>query len=231
MNGDLENLAGEYVLGTLDGAERVEFERRLATEPNAREAVARWHERLAPLAETIEPVTPPARVWQGIEARLEAPRERKVVPFEAVEKMRRKIWFWRSASAAAAALAAALAFFVIDRELLPPSREGKSYVAVVNRGGETPALIIRVDTASHTVYVRPLAAEAPPDRSLELWYINAGQAPKSLGLVQTAPARVPLPDDLARNKVTLAVTSEPPGGSPTGAPTGPIVYSGELFAE
>jgi anti-sigma-K factor RskA len=231
MNGDLENLAAEYVLGTLDAAERAEFERRLVGESAARQAVARWQERLAPLAEHIEPIAPPASVWSGIEAGLPS-RSDNVVSFDpAVANMRRNVRFWRGATAAAAALAAGLAFFVIDRELFAPAPQGKSYVAVVNRGGEAPALIIRVDTASRTVYVRPLAAEAPPDRSLELWYINAGQAPKSLGLVKNAPVRFAFPADPAANKVTLAVTSEPPGGSPTGAPTGPIVYSGELFAE
>jgi anti-sigma-K factor RskA len=231
MNGDLENLAGEYVLGTLDADERAAFERRLAAEPAAQQAVARWRERLAPLAGSIEPITPPASLWSAIESRIETPRLGNVISFDHAERLRRKVRFWRGASAAAALLAAALALFVIDRELLAPDRQGKSYVAVVNRRGEAPALIIRIDTAASTVYVRPLAAEAPPDRSLELWYINAGQAPKSLGLVQNGPTRLPLPDDPARNKVTLAVTSEPPGGSPTGAPTGPIVYSGELFPE
>jgi anti-sigma-K factor RskA len=232
MNGDFEDLAAEYVLGTLDEAERSEFERRLAAEPDAREAVARWRERLAPLADALEPVTPPAHVWGDIEAQIDSAATDNTVSFDAeVKRLRRKVVFWRGVTSGALALAAALALFVIDRALLAPAQQGKSYVAVVNRGGDAPALIVRVDTAARTVYVRPLAAETPTGRSLELWYINAGQAPKSLGLVQNASARLPLPDDLARNKVTIAVTSEPQGGSPIGGPTGPIVYSGEMFAE
>jgi anti-sigma-K factor RskA len=232
MNGDLENIAAEYVLGTLDPTERAEFEHRLGSDPDARQAVARWRERLAPLAESLEPITPPPSVWSAIDARLEAPLLNGVVSFHlAAEKMRRKLRFWRGATAAGLALAAALALFVVDRALLAPAPQGKSYVAVVNRRGDAPALIIRVDTASRAVYVRPVSAEAPPGRSLELWYINAGQAPKSLGLVHNAPRRLALPDDPAANKVTLAVTDEPPGGSPTGAPTGPVVYSGQLIEE
>lgn len=232
MNGDLESLAAEYVLGTLDGADRSEFERRLAVEPHTQKAVARWRERLAPLAESLDPVPPPASVWSAIEAGLQTSRADNAVSFDlGVEKMRRKVRFWRAATAGALAVAATLALFVIDRARLAPAPQGKAYVAVINRGGDAPALIIRVDTASRTVYVRPVSAETPSGRSLELWYINAGQAPKSLGLVQNAPSRLALPEDPAANKVTLAVTSEPPGGSPSGAPTGPIVYSGELFAE
>jgi anti-sigma-K factor RskA len=232
MNGDLESLAAEYVLGTLDGTERVEFEGRLAVEPHAQKAVARWRERLTPLAELLQPVPPPASVWSAIEAGLQtSPADSAVLFAFGVERMRRKVRFWRAATAGALALAAGLALFVIDRARLAPAPQGKAYVAVVNRGGDAPALIIRVDMASRTVYVRPVSAETPSGRSLELWYINAGQAPKSLGLVRNAPSRLALPEDPAANKVTLAVTSEPPGGSPSGAPTGPIVYSGELFAE
>jgi anti-sigma-K factor RskA len=184
------------------------------------------------LADALPPVTPPPHVWREIEARIDTAAADNTVSFNAeVKRLRRKVVFWRGVTAGALALAAALALFVVDRALLAPTEQGKSYVAVVNRGGDAPALIVRVDTAARTLYVRPLAAEAPPGRSLELWYINAGQAPKSLGLVQNASARLPLPDDLARNKVTIAVTSEPQGGSPTGGPTGPVVYSGEMFAE
>ncbi|GAC1561401.1 MAG: anti-sigma factor [Beijerinckiaceae bacterium] len=234
MNGDLNTAAAEYVLGTLDDAERAEFERRLAAEPEARRAVALWRERLTPLTDSLESVAPPPHVWSAIEARLDegtgaAPGG--VVDLAAVRQLRRNVRFWRGATALAGAMAAALALFAIDRALLNAPAPGKSYVAVVNRGGDIPALIIRIDTAAHAVFVRPLAAETPQGRSLELWYINAGQAPKSLGLVRDAPVRVALPDDPAAKKVTLAVTSEPPGGSPTGGPTGPIVYSGQLFEE
>jgi len=101
----------------------------------------------------------------------------------------------------------------------------------VNRGGDQPALVIRVDLASGNVYVRPLAAEAPSGKSLELWYINAGKAPKSMGVVGADAIKIPLPAGLSPEKATFAVTVEPPGGSPTGDPTGPVVYSGQLIKE
>ena len=232
MNGDLDNNAAEYVLGTLDEGERVDFERRLAAEPEVRQAVARWGERLALFADALEPVMPPAHLWGKIEARIDVPATDNRVSLDAkVKRLRRNVVFWRGVTAGALALATALALFVIDRALLTPAHQGKSYVAVVNRGGDAPALIVRVDTAARTVYVRPVSAEAPPGRSLELWYINAGQAPKSLGLVQNAPAHLALPENPETNQVTIAVTSEPEGGSPTGGPTGPIVYSGAMFEE
>ncbi|WP_128566456.1 anti-sigma factor, partial [Methylobacterium crusticola] len=138
---------------------------------------------------------------------------------------------WRRAALAAGALAAGLAVF-IALERLPPA--GAQYVAVVNRGGALPALVVRVDTRAGAVQVRSLSAEAPPDRSLELWVIPKGEAPRSLGLLSAAPAtRLALPAaERARlDDAVLAVTVEPPGGSPSGAPTGPPVYSGALLRD
>jgi anti-sigma-K factor RskA len=82
------------------------------------------------------------------------------------------------------------------------------------------------------VQVRSLAAEAPPDRSLQLWYVGANAPPRSLGLLTEAD-RLSLPAALrgATEGATLAVSVEPKGGSPTGSPTGPVVYSGRLVRE
>ncbi|MGH1570157.1 anti-sigma factor domain-containing protein [Methylobacterium sp. P31] len=80
-------------------------------------------------------------------------------------------------------------------------------------GGTLPALIVRVDLRAGVVQVRSLAAETPPDRSLELWYIDAGAAPQSLGLVPGGTARLPIPAALraSTENATFAVTVEPKG--------------------
>jgi anti-sigma-K factor RskA len=144
--------------------------------------------------------------------------------------LRRSLNRWRAGAIAASALAAGLAVFVVDRDLRRPAVQ-PSYVAVVNRGGDQPALIVRVDLASGAVFVRPVAAESPSGKSLELWYIGAGKAPKSMGVVNNDVIKMPLPAGLSLEKATFAVTIEPKGGSPTGDPTGPVVYSGQLIKE
>jgi anti-sigma-K factor RskA len=70
-------------------------------------------------------------------------------------------------------------------------------------------------------------------RSYELWLIPTGDArPRSLGLIQPGqPIRLDIPADLAGRitpDATLAVSLEPPGGSPTGQPTGPVIANGKL---
>jgi anti-sigma-K factor RskA len=92
-----------------------------------------------------------------------------------------------------------------------------------------------VDTRAGLVTVRSVGAETPADHSLELWYIAAaGGTPRSLGLVDQKRRQAVLPaaartGDLAG--ATLAVSVEPPGGSKTGAPTGPVIYSGKLIQD
>jgi anti-sigma-K factor RskA len=139
-------------------------------------------------------------------------------------------------SGAALALAAGLAaVLVVDRLPLwlgTPPAAGARYVAVVNRDASLPALIVDVDTAAGVVTVRPVAAEQPADKSLELWVIPEGEKPRSLGVVDPKDAVIrigaeksgPIPA-----KGVFAVTVEPPGGSPSGDPTGPVVYSGPLI--
>ena len=77
---DRDALAGEYVLGTLDPAERSAAEARMAADPHFRAAVAAWEKRLQPLGETAVPVAPHDSVWQRIEARLDAPVAAQVQP-------------------------------------------------------------------------------------------------------------------------------------------------------
>lgn len=72
---------------------------------------------------------------------------------------------------------------------------------------------------------------ADPAHSHELWIIPAGGKPRSLGTMPGAKMHMQLADALAqlmREGATIAITVEPPGGSPTGDPTGPMVASGKL---
>jgi anti-sigma-K factor RskA len=62
-----------------------------------------------------------------------------------------------------------------------------------------------------------------------LWLIAEGGAPVSLGLLEPqGPSRITVPDDLrpVLAGATLAVSDEPPGGSPTGQPTGAVLAAG-----
>ena len=231
-------LAAEYVLGTLAGPEREAFGQRLAGDAGLRRAVAGWEKRLGPLAAAVPSESPPPGLWRAIEAALPPaavrPRLELIQGTGGADKLRAKLVMWRRLAGGAGALAATLAVALAGREATRPLLQPESFVAAVNRGGDLPALIVRVDLASGTVFVRPVAARTPENKSLELWYIGDGSAPRSMGVVAGDPLKLLLPAAAAGDalgKAVFAVTVEPKGGSPTGDPTGEVVYKGQLIKE
>ena len=203
-----------------------------------RQAVAHWEQRLSGLAAHIDEVSPAPEVWTRIKVKLEAAS--KPVPFRAIQggsptpaaqllKARNR---WRVAALAFGTAAAALVAFIVVRggEIAP--RGTTTLIAAVNRSGDKPAFLIRVDLDSGRMLVNPLSAEIPAGHSLQLWYIGADKAPRSVGLVRTEPTALEVPRGTSADaNATLAVSLEPAGGSKTGGPTGPVVYSGQLVPE
>ena len=230
-------LAGEYVLRTLSDSERRKFEAAMARDPSLADEVRNWEERLSGLAASAAATEPPPAVWARINDAIdhvEQPRSTEDRPVVEIARLRRRVGTWRASAIVAGALAAGLAAIVIAGPLLDPApAAGERYVAIVNRGGDLPALLVNVDIDTGIVAVRSVSAEAPPDRSYELWYIGEGQDPLSLGIVDTIGTELRVAIDDVQNfqptEAVFAITDEPRGGSPTGAPTGPIVYTGVLL--
>lgn len=242
--GGLDLEAAEYVLGTLDYRERAVFAERIRNDPAAGRAVADWERRFAGLEGAAGSVAPPGEVWSRIERAIGANGVRAFRVVEggastgasalraALERSRDR---WRLAAFASGLVAAAFAIYVIGDQsgIVKRARpaEAGTYVAAVNRGGDKPALIVRVDLSNRRVYIHPVAAEAPQGHSLELWYIGAGQSPKPMGLVDQTTRTADMPPDATDATATFAVSVEPVGGSTTGSPTGPVIYSGQLVKD
>lgn len=211
----LAALAAEYVLGTLRGGARRRFERLLAWSAEARAQVAAWERWLMTLFETVAPIAPPARVWRAIERRLEPER--------------RGYRFWRPLALLASSLAMVLAIVVGHNLISPPPER---YVAVLNDAGGRAAWVVSSAHAKDTITVSALTPAPPgPQQALELWLIPKGsQTPRSLGLLQhIGRITINLEQELIallRSGSVFAVSLEPDGGSPTGAPTGPVLYQG-----
>ncbi len=230
MNDDPDVIA-EYVLGTLPAEERARFSARLRSDPALREAVREWEARLSPLDASAAAETPRAEVWEAIERAAFGHHARTGAQGENVIRLKQRLALWRGAALISGALAAALAVFVVDRLALTPAVESGRYVAVVDSGGHEPALIAEVDTKTGTIRIRSLTAETPPGHSLELWHIPEGKSPRSLGVLKANASGQTIRDALAKGATggVIAVTVEPEGGSPSGAPTGPAIYTGKLI--
>jgi anti-sigma-K factor RskA len=234
---DIEATAGEYVLGTLDARERSAVAARREHEPALDRAISRWESDFAPLADWGEPIAPPADLLRRIERRLAlpdvggAPAEDRLD--SNVVALRRKVSLWRTVAVAASALAASLAFVIVwqgPTATWPDNR----LVAVLQKDSASPAFLVTVDLPTRTLTVKPLTRPAAPDKSYELWLINARLGdPRSLGVI-TAPLTVSQnlrgydPEIIAGSAV--AISLEPAGGSPTGKVTGEVLYSGPLLS-
>jgi anti-sigma-K factor RskA len=224
---DSEALAAEYVLGSLDRATRLRVAQMLRTDAALARLVDRWQQRLAPLAETVPLVAPPPEVWAGIERALGA--QRAPAPRRARRGWSRSLAFWRWSALGAGALAAALALHIALAPSAPPAR----YVAVLDQGDATPALIVTVDPAAGRMTIRPLETPRVAGRAMQLWLVAGDAPPHSLGLLDPAQEIALALDPQVEADVggaALAVSLEPPGGSPTGLPTGPVLYQGPLLA-
>lgn len=217
-------LAGEYALGLLSAEAAAAFEARLTNEPDLRAAYAQWAEDFTALTDDIPPRTPPARVWRGIEAELFASPDKASAPWG------RRVLFWGSGLAAAAVLVLVLGINGLwERGAV--RLVDAPYVAELT--AEDRSLVVQAlyDDATGALFVERTVGAARPGRALELWLIAGEAAPVSLGTMPEEPTAVlQVPADLQDRFVgaVLAISDEPVGGSPTGAPTGDVLAVGPV---
>ena len=218
--GLIEALAREYVVGTLRGRARARFARVLAASLPARRAVLAWERSLQPLALAVPAAAPPAHIWPRIATAVGTRRDRPT----------RGVGLWQALAAGLAAVAVVLGGLYLGQ---PRVVDQAQYVSVITDQQTGPIWLLQAFTSElrvNTVNPRP----APAGNSYELWMVPGGGAPPvSLGLIPGAGNAV-LPLSAAQLGVlsqimTLAVSLEPAGGSPTGLPTGPIIFTAPLL--
>jgi anti-sigma-K factor RskA len=217
---DPDMTAAELALGLLDGEERAAALRRVLADPAFARDVEEWRQRLAGLFDDYPEVAAP----ESVAARLAQP-DRPALPARAPARR------WPIATLITA-IAAMLALFVILRPtpqpVVTPHRVMVASLMMSDKSAAVPAV---VDMTTGEMRVGG-AAMAPSGKSAQLWMIGGDGVPRPMGvLASTGPSRMVLPADKRaglKAGITLAVSIEPIGGSPTGLPTGPVVASGKL---
>jgi anti-sigma-K factor RskA len=180
----------------------------------------------------------------------EIPRPRPPAPSLSsnVVELNKRLARWRTVAAATGAMAAVFALFIVTSNVAPTllpealrpephvtaqQTEGAArFVAVLQRDATAPAFILTVDIANRTLTVRRVAAEHEPGKSYELWLVsNKFPAPRSLGVVGgddfTRSDNLSPYDPTTISDATFAVSLEPEGGSPSGAPSN-VLFLGKL---
>ncbi len=227
-----EELAVDFALGLAEGAALERAERLMDTDGVFRALVTDWRTRLAAIDGTAPERAPAQDGWAKLEAALDAPppvrRAAVESPSEgALARLWRSIGFWRPAALAAAFAAVVLAVGLARNLASGPDRP--VYVAVLQTGEGRAAAVVNA-YADGTVTLVPLEQIGVPEgRILEVWTLQTReQGPVSIGRMDRART---LRLDLSRLGRPDAghlfeITVEPPGGSPTGRPTGPILMKG-----
>jgi anti-sigma-K factor RskA len=215
-------LAAEYVVGTLRGRARRRFEAIAREDPAVAAIVRRWEDGLTPLAERVPAVDPPERVWRGIEARIGAT--------PAASGFWSSLGFWRSFGLMAGGVASVLLAGFLYISSGP--RGEPLFVAVLTAPDAAPHIVVSMHSPDllRIRMVKPWADTA--GKSLEVWVLPKEGAPRSLGTIDNRVGDTlitVLPTDpRVRGANAIAVSLEPPGGSPTRQPTGPVVASGVI---
>jgi anti-sigma-K factor RskA len=244
-----EKLAAAYVLGTLRGGAARRFAQLVGEHATIRLMVDEWETRLSPMALAIAERTPPARLWRAIAAHIAATAS--LARPVASGSLWANLAFWRGLGVIGSAAAVALLAVLVMRppelievqvpvevvRFLPAKNEiPASYVAVLeDPKTHKPVLVAMAARNSDHMIIkavdeRPIAS----DKDLELWALPTGGKPRSLGVIGSngqSTLRLAADSDSTFKAIpALAVSLEPKGGSPTGNPTGPVLYVGPCIS-
>ncbi|MGG7565149.1 anti-sigma factor [Rhodovulum sp. DZ06] len=251
-----ELLAAELALGVLEFDARARAKARAAWDPGFAALVAAWEERLSGMAEDVPAVPPPPSARRRILRELfgegpevvEAPAAAAdaapaapapepapapAAPTPIRPSRRREVFAWR-ALAAACVLVGAVS--VIRPDIAPvhfgPVEPAQvRYVALIQGEAGGPGFFAVLDEVTGETLVRQVSGPEPADGVYQMWMANEG-APVSMGLLEGGSQALRMPAELLAPGggflpgAHFGVSLEPPGGSPTGAPTD-VVATGD----
>lgn len=213
----------EYVLGLLGPKAHAAMEARIEQSPQLQRERDFWVQRFAYLDNQVEPVSPPAHIFSNLETRLFG------------QQKRTSFWdslaLWRSIAAGALAIAAVAVGFTVLQPRPDSGALATQLVAALQAEGSDVEFVALYD-GTGAVRLTSLSGHSVPGSDYELWAIQGGHDPISMGVIPVdARSTVELSDAVRTGwgeGSVLAITLEPQGGAPNGVPTGPIVAQGAV---
>ncbi|MEJ2059634.1 MAG: anti-sigma factor [Gammaproteobacteria bacterium] len=223
-----EALAAEYVLGTLTGPARRRFVQLMEERAYIRHAVEVLEQRLHPLVEDLPPTEPPPHVWHAVQRDLPEVRKPPGIGWLA------SLGFWRTATFASLALVLVLGGVWLVRP--PAGGATPAFVVVLNSQDHKPMIVATADHKTNMLTVKMMhKPKMPEDEDMQLWCImkNTKKAVSMAVLSRGQESRIHLTRadwQALDHTAELAVSMEPRGGSPTGQPTGKVMYQGTVIS-
>lgn len=216
-------LVAEYVLGLLDSKDHQRVEALIAADPALQEERDFWSARFAALDDEFVAVEPPGHLWPQLEKRL-FPAPAPVLWWDSLA-------LWRGIAAGALAVAIATIGFSLLQPA-PDSAALATQLAAALRAEGSDVQFVALYDGTGAVRLTALSGSDVPERDYELWAIQGGGAPISMGVIPVdARSTVELSPEVSAGwgeGSVLAITLEPKGGAPGGIPTGPIVAQGAI---
>ncbi|MBG6073545.1 MULTISPECIES: anti-sigma factor domain-containing protein [unclassified Polaromonas] len=248
----MEQLAASYALGTLRGGARRRFETLARDNATLRAAALIWQSRLVSVVELQPEVAPSQVVWKRIENFIQAEKQAQTMQAArsapAVSATAGGGWWsslglWRGATAAGAfaTLLAVVTGVNFTKQLNGQVQELSAklsatsaieYVAVLADDKANASILVTFDPKTQKLMLKRVGDfREQADKSLELWALPPGAAPKSLGVMSgDAVMKLTAANSDIRQSPVLAITLEPKGGvSPGSGPTGPVLFKGALI--
>ncbi|MGY9038609.1 MAG: anti-sigma factor, partial [Rhodobacterales bacterium] len=195
--------------------------RRIGTERDFADRVVFWQERMTAMTDGIDPVAPPARIKKKLMA--------QVFPKQRVTILQR-LWLWQGVAMASLLFAGYLGVQLLEANTRPDGQPIVLAAQLVSESSPLEMLAV-IEPVKHEIALRRVAGEPIPGRVFEVWAILPDQTPVSLGVLpDSETTRILVPAELRSRaaQITLAISDEPIGGSPTGAPTGAVLAAGAM---
>jgi anti-sigma-K factor RskA len=214
-----QDMAAEYVLGTMSESERIEFESRLLDDRKLQAEVAAWEQRLSPLLEAVEPVQPTLQVWRNL--------ERRIGSNTGLFRLWNSLGFWRNLAIAASS--AVIILSLTTGQMRHGGAEMDQMLVVMNDQSQA-GWIVSADSSGATLKVKAVApTEMPAGEFCQLWMEGSDGKPMPVGaLPHSGSESMPIPAVLTEGS-KFQVTVENTSSGPMQQPSDRIVFAGHMI--
>lgn len=217
----LRDMAGEYVLGTMQGEERTQFEQLLAADVGLQAEVSVWEEKLSPMLDLVEPIVPPAAVWSQIQDRIE--------PKSTTEKgpgFWESLTFWRNLGMVAATLVLGLGLTLFG---MRPEVGLQRVMMIAGQNSSQVQWVVGTTDQTDMLRVKAVAPpELEPGQVCQLWMENPDGTLRPIGVLpHDGSMSMKMPAKLGGDS-RFKISIESADKLPTKKPTNKFVFEGGL---